>query len=186
MRWFANASTLKNTFWDFAVRESRKYESTCSKYEGDCLVELALCVILIFLGEPFVLTGFDDGFKFVVSGWTIFLSCYLMCNFMMSSAFMYISWIISHWVMIDMFDLSFFITLSSSKWSIYRWVKNSSTSIGFPSFIFFGIKQAHGISYIFRSVHPCFELSEPILSAHLTSWKIKFNVARDTLPTNCV
>lgn len=57
---------LETLFWDFGIGEFRKCELTCSEYEEDCIMEFPFCVGLTFLEEPFVLTGFDYGFKFVV------------------------------------------------------------------------------------------------------------------------
>ena len=54
---------LKTLFWDFGVGESKKCESTCSKYEGDYLMELSLCVSLTFLGASLVLIGSNSGIK---------------------------------------------------------------------------------------------------------------------------
>lgn len=139
-------------------------------------MELSLWVSFIFLGETFVLTDYDGCFKTVVSRYEIFLSWSLMWNFITSSTFMNLYWITLHSIMIDMFDLSSFVTPSSSKRSIVQWVQTPSIRIGFSSLIFFDIKQAHGIPNLFWSVHAHFDLSKPVLSTHLASWQIKFNV----------
>lgn len=79
-------------------------------------------------------------------------------------------------LMIDMFDLLSFITSPSSKLHSYVLVFQASS--------FFKIKHEHGRPYVFLSVHPYFELSELVLSAYLTSQKIKSNAARGMLPAN--
>lgn len=53
---------LRTLFWDFEVGEFAKSLSTCSKYEGDRIVELSLSVDLTFLGAPFIFTGWDTSF----------------------------------------------------------------------------------------------------------------------------
>lgn len=67
---------------------------------------------------------------------------------------------------------------------LFQWAQTSSICIGLSSFTFFEIRQAHESPYIFLTVQPHFELSEPTFSANLFSWKIKFGLVQDMLTTN--
>jgi hypothetical protein len=60
-----------------------------------------------FFGAPFVIIGWEDGFKSVVSGNAIFLNSSLIWSFVTSSALKNLACIASHSVRMEIFDLSF-------------------------------------------------------------------------------